>query len=163
MIETVDQMPIVDLAKAETVVELLGFPECVLDMVVLALLDVGCDARAAVLIAKYPQDSRRRNWERMVIRALLGPGEEALTQLCRRISDRREIGSIVSLSAKALTEAGRGGVAAVLESEFRSSRSSQRPDVDEAAETEGRRLAAKLQRCSAHLEPPPGRSVRAPA
>jgi hypothetical protein len=161
--ETVDKMPFVDFAKAETVVELLGFPECVLDMVVLALLDAGYDARAAVLIAKYPQDSMRRNWERMVIRALLGPGEEALTQLCRRINDRREVGSIVSLSAKALTEAGRGGVAAVFESEFQSSRSSQRPDVDEGDEAEGRRLAAKLRRCTAHLERPPGGSVHAPA
>jgi hypothetical protein len=43
--ETVDQMPISDVAKAEGVVGLLGFPECVLDMVVLALLDTGCDAR----------------------------------------------------------------------------------------------------------------------
>jgi hypothetical protein len=120
---TVDQVPIVDVAKAETVVELLGFPECVMDMVALALLEVGCDARAAVLIAKYPQDSMRRDWEKMASRALLGPGEEALTQLCRRVDHRREIRSIVRLSAKALTEAGRGGVAAVFESEFRFSRS----------------------------------------
>jgi hypothetical protein len=145
----VDKVSIVDLAKAETVVELLGFPECILDMVVLALLDVGCDARAAVLIAKYPQDSMRRIWDLMAVRALLGPGEEALTQLCRRINDRREVGSIVSLSARALTRAGRGGVAAVFESEFRSSRSPQQPGVDEAAMTEGRFLAAKLRRCAA--------------
>jgi hypothetical protein len=157
-----DKRPIVDLAKAETVVELLGFPECVLDMVVFALLDAGCDSRAAALIAKYPRDSMR-DWVKMAGRALLGPGEEALAQLCRRLNNHRKIGSIVSLSAKTLTEAGRGGVAAVFESEFQSSRSSQRPGVDEAAEVEGRRLAAKLRRCAVRRERPPGRSVRAPA
>jgi hypothetical protein len=160
--ETVDKVLIVDLAKAETVVELLGFPECVLDMLVLALLDVGCDARAAVLIAKYPQDSMR-NWAKMAMRALLGPGEEALAQLCRRLNNHREILSIVSLSAKTLTEAGRGGVAAVFEYEFRSSRSPQRPDVDDAAEREGRFLAAKLRRCAPQLEDLAGGSVRVPA
>jgi hypothetical protein len=161
--KTVDKVPNVDLAKAETVVELLEFPECILDMVVLALLDVGCDTRAAVLIGKYPQDSMRRIWDLMAVRALLDPGEEALTQLCRRVNDRREIVSIVSLGAKALTGAGCSGVAAVLESEFRFSRSSQRRDVDEAAETEGRRLAAKLRRCAPHLEDLAGGSVRVPA
>jgi hypothetical protein len=148
--ETVDKMPIVDLAKAETVVELLGFPECVLDMVVLALLDAGCAARAAVLIAKYPRDSRR-NWEKMAVPALLGPGEEALTQFCRRLTCLWEVGSIVSLSAKELTEAGRGGVAVVLESEWRSSRSPQQPGAGEATGTEGCCLAAKLRRCAPHL------------
>jgi hypothetical protein len=39
--KTEDKTPIVDVAKAETVVELLGFPECVLDMVVRALLNAG--------------------------------------------------------------------------------------------------------------------------
>jgi hypothetical protein len=160
--EIVDQVPIVDVGRAETVVELLGFPECVLDMVVLALLDAGCDARAAVLIAKYPRDSRR-NWVKMAVPALLGPGEEALKQLSRRFNCPWEVGSIVSLSAKALTEAGHGGVAAVFASEFRSSRSPQQPEVVEAAEAEGRRLAAKLRRRAAHLLPLLRGSVRAPA
>jgi hypothetical protein len=156
--KTVDKVSIVDLAKAETVVELLGFPECILDMVVLALLDVGCDTRAAVLIAKYPQDSKRRIWDVMAVRALLGAAKEALTQFCKPLNDPCHVGSIVRLSVRALTEAGRGGVAAVFESEFRFSRSPQQPGIDEAAMTEGRFLAAKLRRCTVHRERPPGRS-----
>jgi hypothetical protein len=143
-------------------VELLGFPECVLDMVVLALLDVGCDARAAVLIAKYAYDSRMK-WVKMAVPALLGPGEEALTQVCRRLNGPWEICSIVSLSTKALTKAGRSDVAAALESEFWLSRSPQQPGVDEAVKTEGRLLAAKLRRCAAHMQPPPGDSACVPA
>jgi hypothetical protein len=167
MIETVDQMPIVDLAKAETVVELLGFPECVLDMVVLALLDAGCDARAAILIAKYRRDSKR-NWVKMAVRALLGPGEEALARLCRRVNGPWgvkgvAVGRVAKECAKVLTQAGRGGVAAVFESEFWSSRSPQQPGVVEAAMTEGRFLAAKLRRCAPRLEDLAGGSVRVPA
>jgi hypothetical protein len=157
----VDQVPIVDLAKAETVVELLGFPDCVLNMVVLALLDAGCDARAAVLIGKYPQDSKR-NWEKMAVPALLGPGDEALTQLGRRLNLGWDIGAIVRRCAKALTRAGRSGVAAVLECEFPPYERSPRPEFDGPAESEGRCLAAKLRRCAPHPESPRG-SVRAPA
>jgi hypothetical protein len=130
-VEIVDQMPFVDVAKAETVVELLGFPECVLDMVVLALLDVGCDARAAVLIAKYHRDSKR-NWVKMAVRALLGPGEEALAQLCGRLNDGVGVGWVAKERANVLTQMGRDG-AAVLEFEFqfllasRNSRTSTRP------------------------------------
>jgi hypothetical protein len=63
------------LAKAERVVGLLGFPECLLDMVVLALLDTGCETRAAVLIAKGPCCSSR-SWAKMAVWALLGQGKK---------------------------------------------------------------------------------------
>jgi hypothetical protein len=120
---------------------------------VLALLDAGCDARAVVLIAKYPQD-RMRNLGQMAVRALLGPGEEALTQFCKRLNSPWQVGSIVRLSTKALTEAGHGGVAAVLESEFPRYDRRRRSEIVEAEEAEGRRLAAKLRRCAPHLESP---------
>jgi hypothetical protein len=145
-------MPIVDVAEAETVVALLGFPECILDMVVLALLDAGCDARAAILIAKYRRDSKR-NWVKMAVRALLGPGDEALTRLCRRVNGPWgvkgvAVGRVAKECARVLTQAGRGGVAAVLESEFPVHGQSQHPDVDEAAKADGRCIAAKLRRCA---------------
>jgi hypothetical protein len=139
-------VPITDVGKAEGVVELLEFPECVLDMVVVALLDAGCDARAAALIAKYPQKSRRK-WVKMAAAALLGPGEEALTLLSGRLHVKVDLMMIVWRCAKVLTRAGRGSVAEFLKYEFPLGRMQQELIFDKPRAVASRPSFAAAFRC----------------
>jgi hypothetical protein len=108
--EFVEQSPVADLAKAESVLALLDYPECVLDMVVIEAIRAGCDACAAGLVAKCPP-FRCKDWTSHGVAALLGAGEDALTAILRRFGGGWEMltVSIVTCARQAASDRAGGG------------------------------------------------------